>query len=486
MLKKLSKIKFNKKIIYFVLITLVFFGVFIKSEYALDSFRILEEQNEAIYDSFSQGRFLKGIFYILILKLNIGFGYKYIASYLLAIVALILSQYKLYKIINKDIRNDLISILITTMIILNPFSIELMMFYEKGIMCLGVLFAIYAFDIFTKNIQKNNIKNYILPSVLMLLSDFSYQGISSIFIALCSIYIYKNSKNIKSFILDNIKMGLVYLIPAIINVLIVRFIFVNTRVSGAIYIPDTLSAILNQLPVMFKFYDILPYSILLIIIYLISFIMFIVGRKESYKGKVLDIFSYLYVFIAMFGSTIAPQLLQNTESVWLVPRSTYAFGSILGLTLLLIMLKKPKNEYFKKTLIAVSFIVLFIQFYSFTKIEVEHYTLNYLDRINSYKIGNKIREYEEETGKKVKYISYSEDQNKIYTYDEIRARQDMNISGFSSYWSYIYMINYYTGLELKEKTATKEDKERCYKNDTTDFDINKIVIENDTVSFCGF
>ena len=97
--------------------------------------------------------------------------------------------------------------------------------------------------------------------------------------------------------------------------------------------------------------------------------MFIVGRKESYKGKVLDIFSYLYVFIAMFGSTIAPQLLQNTESVWLVPRSTYAFGSILGLTLLLIMLKKPKNEYFKKTLIAVSFIVLFIQFYSFTKIE---------------------------------------------------------------------------------------------------------------------
>ena len=486
MLKKLSRLKFDRKLIYFILITLVFFGVFMRPEYALDSFCILENQGDAIYDSFSQGRFLKGIFYILILKLNIGFGYKYIVSYLLSLFALVLAQFKLCRIISKDIKNELLSIIISIMIILNPFSIELMMFYEKGVMCLGILFAIYAFDLFNKNMEKKNIKYFILPSILMLLSDFSYQGISSIFIALSSIYIYKKSKNIKGFIINNIKMGLVYLIPALINVLIVRFIFVNTRVSGDVYIISTISAIFDQLPVMFKFFDIIPYSILLFVVYFISFIAFAIFRNSNYKEKLLDVFSYLYVFLAMFLSTIAPQLLQNTESVWLVPRSTYAFAAIFGLTFLLIMLKRPKSKYFKNGLVVLSIIVLFVQGYSFIKIEIDHYALNYLDRINSYKIGDKIREYEEETGKRVKYISYSEDQSKMYTYNGIRSRQDMNISGFSSDWSYRDMINHYTGLNLKDKKATKEDMKRCSSSNSNDFNIDKIIIENDTVKFCGF
>lgn len=485
MLKNLLNTKNKRVLIYFILITLVFFGAFIKTEFALDSFCILQFPDKAIYDSFSQGRFLKGIFYILILKPEFRFGYKYIASYILALVSLVLAQYKLYMIINKNIKNDLISMLIATMIIINPFSIELMMFYEKGIMCLGILFAIYAFDTFSKRMVENSIKSFIIPCIFMALSDFSYQGIASIFILLCSIYICKNSKNIKDFIINNIKMGLVYFIPAVINVLIVRFIFVNNRVTGNISIVDTVSTIFKQLPVMFKFYDILPYSILLIGIYFIIYIISTLIKENGAKSKIINIFLYLYIFIAVFMSTIAPQLLQNTNSVWLVPRSTYAFGSILGLTALLVMLEN-NNKYLKRVVICVSITTLFMQFYSFAKIEIDHYTLNYLDRVNSYKIGDKIKNYENTTGKKVKYITYSEDQNKTYTYLDIKARQDMNISGFSSYWSYKDMINYYTGLNLKEKEATDEEKTRCLKDDTTDFDIDKITIKNNTISFCGF
>lgn len=74
----------------------------------------------------------------------------------------------------------------------------------------------------------------------MLLSNFSYQGVVGIFIAIAIIYILKYSKNIKEFIINNIVVALSYGIPAIIDYVLIKIVCKSSRVSGNIIWPESL------------------------------------------------------------------------------------------------------------------------------------------------------------------------------------------------------------------------------------------------------
>lgn len=482
----------NHKIIILVICTmifLIFFGIFIKPEYALDTYVILNNPVKHITGALSQGRFLKGLFYVFILNNGMSFSIKYIVSYILAMICTIISIFKLNSIISKNITNKIISLIISTLIIINPFSIELMLFYEKGIMWLGVLSTVYALDFFIKFLEEKKKKNILLSMLFMIISVFSYQGVSSLFLSLAALYIIKRYKNIKSFIVNNIYMGLIYAIPAIINVMIVRFIFVDSRVSGKIIIIDTIKAIINQIPSMLHSFYILPgvtfiISILCVFL-LLLFSVFVYTKK---KKKLLILLGAIYAIIVNFMGTIAPQLLQNTESVWLVPRATYAFGATIGIIILYSYLNTNIQDNIKinKLLCILIIPFMFIQIYGFYSISIEHYITNYKDKMNALDIGKKIRDYEQETGKKIKYITYSEDRSKSYTYPIITGKKDTNLSALSYEWSTIDAINYYNGINLKQKKSSKKIKEDCSKTNTDDFDIDKSIIEKNVFNYCGF
>lgn len=482
----------NSKIIVLVICTmifLIFFGIFIKPEYALDTYVILNNPVKHIIGALSQGRFIKGLFYVFILNNGMSFSIKYIVSYILAMFCTILSIYKLHNIISKNIKDKIISIIVSTLIIINPFSIELMLFYEKGVMWLGVLSAIYALDFFIKYFDEKKIKNIIISMLFMTISIFSYQGVSSLFLSLSAIYIIKNYKNIKSFIINNIYMGLIYVIPALINVLIVRFIFVDSRVSGKIIIIDTIKAIINQIPSMMHSFYILPgITFIISIICALLLLLFSVFVYVKKKKRILVLLGAIYAMIVNFMGTIAPQLLQNTESVWLVPRATYAFGATIGIIILYSYLNTniEDNIKFNKLIYILIVPFIFIQIYGFYSISIEHYIINYKDKMHALNIGKKIREYEQETGKKVKYITYSEDSNKSYTYPIITRKKDTNLSALSYEWSAKDAINYYNRINLKQKKSSKKAKEECSKTNTDDFDIDKSIIEKNVFNYCGF
>ena len=283
-------------------------------------------------------------------------------------------------------------------------------------------------------------------------------------------------------------MGLIYVIPALINVLIVRFIFVDSRVSGKIIIIDTIKAIINQIPSMLHSFYILPGITFIISIIcallLLLFSVFVYVKKK----RILILLGAIYAMIVNFMGTIAPQLLQNTESVWLVPRATYAFGATIGIIILYSYLNTniEDNIKFNKLIYILIVPFMFIQIYGFYSISIEHYIINYKDKMHALDIGKKIRKYEQETGKKVKYITYSEDSNKSYTYPIITGKKDTNLSALSYEWSTKDAINYYNGINLKQKKSSKKAKEECSKNNTDDFDIDKSIIEKNVFNYCGF
>lgn len=504
----LKKLK-DKNLYFSLLIALVFFGIFIKMEFATDTYSLFEDAVSTRVNHFLlSGRFVTALWWGLVNLLHFSNSLIYLTSYVLAIVCITLSIYNLFLIINNKIKNEAVCLLVSTITIINPFTIELFLFLEKGILTFAVLLSVFAFCKFAKYLDgdKKALK-YIF--IFMLIATFSYQGVIGLFIALSTVYIVFNTKSVKDFIKNNVIVLLGYGIPAIINLLIIRLFFSNDRVNGAINFSASLQKVVDGTKEMMDTYTILPENTLKIVIAILAvFIIFfiIINKKDKVNSKILKIFGLVYVFVATLGITIIPQLMQNTESIWFVPRSTYPFGAIIGIMCMYLLYcaygnyvagTKNKASTSKANVITIEYIALILvgiicvgmllmQLYSFNKIELDHYTLNYLDKVNSLKIGEEIKLYEQETGNKITKICVYNDMNATYTYKNLWVSKDTNITGFYPDWSIVNMINYYNNLELTEGEKSFEIESNFKELDWDDFNIDQIIFIGDTMHYCRF
>ena len=489
MQKILKRLK-DKNLYFSLLITLVFFGIFIKMEYATDTYSVLAGSRKEIFNHFMQsGRFITALFWGAVNVLKFSDYLIYFLSFALAIICISLAIYNLQLVINKKIENSAISLILSTVTIINPFSIELFLFIEKGIFGLGILLSILAFSSFVKYLEDGN-KKYILYIIaFMLIATFCYQGVIGIFIAISSIYVVIYNKNIKDFIKNNLIILLGYGIPAIINFVTVKFIYGNSRVTGKVILLESLQKIFEGSKEMLATYSILPKYTLVILVCILIIIyiaLLLTNKKENKIKKLFNFLGLIYIFIAIIGISIAPQIMQETSSIWFVPRSTYPFGAIIGIISIYFILTLDKNniKYILIGIINISLLV--IQLYSFNKIEIDHYNLNYLDKLNSISIGEEIKVYEKETGNKVTKICIYNDQNVSFTYPEIWAKKDTNITGFYPDWSIINMINYYNNLELEETEKDEEIEEYFTQFDWTNYNDKQIIFIGDTIHYCKF
>ena len=524
MQKIIGKLK-DKNLYISLLITLVFFGIFIKMDFATDTYSLFGEPLEKMVTHFmSSGRFVTAFWWKVVNALHFGNYLIYFSSYALAIFCITLSIYNLFLCLNKKIKNEAICLLVSTITIINPFIIELFLFLEKGILSLAVLLTILTFTKFVKYLDgdKKALKYIFL---FMLLATFSYQGIIGLFIVLSTVYIVCYSKNVKDFIKNNIIILLGYGIPAIINLLIIRLLYSNNRVSGAINLIESIQKIVSGSREMLETYTILPkytFAILIAVLIVLTAVLVFTNKKYKTSTKALKVLGLVYVCFGACAVTILPQLMQNTESIWFVPRSTYPFGAIIGALCIYVLInaldvdfaynaktlnikeiiKNKQVPVNKKEIIkskqvpvnklvyiiigTITIVLLAMQLYSFSKIEIAHYNLNYLDRINSLKIGAEIKSYEQETGNKVTKICVYTDKTQLATYPEIWAYKDINISGFYPDWSIIFMINYYNNLDLTEGTSDAEIEERFKEQDWNDFSTDQIIFVGDTIHYCRF
>ncbi len=497
------------KLYVFFLITIAFFGTFAKLQYAVDTYSVFTTSTkESIKIFLTSGRFMTAIWFAIVGFLRLGNTARYLFSFGLAILFTTIALYKLNSIVKKFISNDFLSIIVTTLIIINPFSIEYFMYIEKGVLLFAVLLAVCAVEQFVKYLEgkelikeakkddpilekdKNILKNksyrkhLVFSGILVLLTTFSYQGVLAIYISIASVFIIQYSKNIKDFIINNISMFLCYGLPAIINLLVIRIFFSNTRVNGSVNISEALEKIAQGSENMLYTYNILPkyfFLTMIIIATLISLIIIIKNKKIS------KIFGLIYVIILNVFITLVPYVMQNTESIWMVARSSYAFASLFGIIILYTCVNIENEENIKTILFGLTCIVfIIVQFANFNKIEIAHYNLNYTDKMNSLEIGKMISDYQEETGIEVTKISIYQDESHAYTYQEIFASGDINVSGFGPDWCDVEMINYYTGLKLERVEKSEDIQSRFKGRDWNDFSAEQVIFVGDTVHICKF
>ncbi len=487
---KVKKLKDSidlKKIIIFFAITIIFFGMLINMEYATDTYSVFTiGARKNIIHFLGTGRFVTAIIIVIVRLLNLKESCIYFLSFVMACICLIASLYELEKIIYKDVKKNVISIILSTLIILNAFIIELFMFIEKGILIASILFIILAIKHLIKYFENKDKKEILKTLVWMLLANGSYQGTVALFIAIATVYVLKYSKNIKAFVLNNVVLGICYAIPAIID-LIIGKIFAGERISGKIILSESIQKVMQGTKSMIYSYNMLPKYIFLVFLGLaIGFVVFeIIKNKSSVNTKVIQILSVIYIILGTLVATILPQLMQNTESIWMVARSTYAFSSLIGIVLLytFINFNVKKAEY---VIVLMSICYLCVQYKSFTEIEISRYKLNYIDKEETLNILNYIEEYENETGNKIENIAVYQDKYVTYTYKDLFVTGDLNVRAYSSDWATKGILEYYSGRKFENVEKKKELEERFEKEDWKSFSKEQLVFENNTLHICCY
>lgn len=487
---KCQEIICDKNLYIFSIITMIFFGAFCIVQYAPDTYSVFTNGvKHTVLHFFSCGRFVTGVATIFAMKiLNLSNEGTYYLSYIFAIVCTIISLYKLNKLIQKEVKNDILSIIITTIILINPFSLELYMYIEKGIMVFSVLLCVLAVEQIDRFFNGKK-KSIIYAVILMFIANCSYQGTVGLFVAISLIYIIKYSKNIKEFIKNNVIVAIVYGIPALLNFIAVRFLFTNARVNGNMVISESITKVLNGTRNMLtETYGLLPENLFLIItcIILVAISYKAIKCKSTICQKILKISGAIYIISGTIFATVAPQILQDTNSIWFVARSSYPFASIIGLLLLYLCSKFDINKIEKIIIITLIISFIIIQFTNFMQFIIDNYIGNYLDKQATIEIKNHIEEYEKNTGNLVDSICIYHDKATKYVYDNVKASGDMNIRAYSADWCIPKILQLYTGKEFKVLEGTEDLKEKFSQNNWDGFNKEQIIFDNNIMHLCTF
>ena len=487
--EKTKEIITDKNLYIFTIVTIVFFGALCKLQYAPDTYSVFtNDLMHSVKHFLSCGRIVTAVAaYVVMGILKLSNEWTYILSYVFAMICMITALYRLNKLIQKDIKNHIVSTIIAILIIINPFSLELFLYIEKGIMVLSVLLCVLAVEQIDKFFQGNK-KSIIWAGILMIIANCCYQGTVGLFVAISLIYIIKYSKNIKEFIVNNVIVALTYGIPALLNFLLVRFFFTNARVNGEMIFSESIAKVIDGTKRMLvNSYDLLPkYVFLAIIVIILGIIIYKAIRENiSTKEKALKILSAFYLMAGTLFATVAPQMLQDTNSIWFVARSSYPMAAIIGILGLYLFSKFDIKEIVKDIVICICIVFLLIQYVYFMDYTRDNYIGNYLDKQVTIQIYQEILNYEEATGNTVDTIAIYRDKTPQYVYPELKASGDINIKAYSADWC-VSRILKFTGREFKVIEANQEIKEQFEQKSWDYFSPEQIIFENNIMHLCVF
>lgn len=280
---------------------------------------------------------------------------------------------------------------------------------------------------------------------------------------------------------------MVYGIPALINFLLVRFLFSNERVGGTIVLGESITKIIEGTKnMMVTSYGLLPaYLFLSVISVLVAIIIYKAIKQETkVTQKGLKIAGVFYLVVGTLLATIVPQILQDTSAIWFVARSSYPTASMVGLIIWYLMINWDMKKVAKNILIVCMTVFLIIQLKYFVTFTIDNYIGNYMDDRITEKIEQKIQKYEEQTKNTIDSIAIYQDATIQYAYPGLTVYGDMNIKAYSAKWCIPSIIKLYTNRTLKIVENKEEYQEKFSKEQWDNFEEEQIIFEDNIMHLC--
>lgn len=480
---------------FYTLIVIAFFGIYLQPDYATDTYADVMANPDHIISNFLQGgRFITALGYIFFRGFHIDVQFVSFISTLLALVCLVFALFFLEELFYKQlIHNRIWSVILPLLIILNPFIIELLLYVEKGIMLFSVLCCVLAACQYEAYLRLHHRSNLIYSIALSILATFCYQGVVGLFIVLATIITIAKSTNFRVFAKNTCVSVFIYAIGPILNFIMIKLVSSGGRTSGTINIGESFAKIVSGAINMFNLFRIVPsfcywLALVLIVICWLIYSRKIHQRIFSHKN-LLVLLQILYICLVVSLAALAPQVAQQTSSIWVVSRSTYVFGSILGIVLTIIIIGQPKittNILWRRSTAIIICVVIGIQYICFNKISIDHYSSIATDRLRAEQIGRLIQEYEAKYDIRIESIMPARDQNMIYVYPGIFASGDINITAFSTSWSDVASIGYWNERRFERLEADAEWTKYCNQHDWQDFTMEQVRFVGKTLQICWY
>ncbi len=399
-------------------------------------------------------------------------------------LSIFIIQQLLIKILKKD---DLMSILILTalsfLILLNQFTLELLLFPESAIMCLGLLSIVVALKLALDDKPK-----FFEIFTLLLIAGVCYQGLLNIFPTLILLFYILRQLTLTQNEVFNYKKALknlVVLAGIVLLVLGITFLLVEfgkalfdsqVNRSNDLSTAESLNHIialvskythelwhqnLNMLP---HYYN-----------YVVITITFILLSLSKTKLKILV--QYFFFILAILIMCIFPMFLFNTGPVG---RVNIPMAMLWGSSLLILYTQITMHPHVKlKKIIEVIILLSFVFNCIFTLSNIsEHRAANLIDENNGTTIRYKLERYEESTGITVTKVAVIYDLDPQQHATAVRPMSSLTERAFAVPWSVYEAINYYCGRDF-ERVAIAEILNYNYTNFTDD----QLIFENDTLYF---
>ena len=448
--KALQKCKENQKIIlYSFFLTLLFFGINYRIEYATDTYYNFIQKG-AYVACLDNGRpFLALCFYILE-SLPISVGIIYHIMQILGIVFLTASTSVLAATYHRYIGKETTSIVLSFLTIANPLIIEYFLFEEKGIFMLAILLNVIAALITVGQWEKGKIKvSYTVITILcMLIAVLSYQTSVQVYVVICLPFIVMHSKNAPDFIKKNIYVALLYGFSMGCAFAVAKYLLNTERATMSFNLMEGIGRAHNTIStVTFDKFFHLPGGVFAIWC-ILAVVAALIAVCRTEKGKVLSLLSFVYIAAGCVVASFFVFVLNGAALP--SPRTVYTYGMLFGVILFYAEVIQASD---KKVIgfipIIVAIIILAYEYLNFGSLFIDRYQCNAVDRYYAQIIREQIRKYEDETGNKVDTICFYVDEERMW-WDEGYGDSEMMSRAQSCGWSALNSINLYLGRDYLE------------------------------------
>ena len=478
--------KHKQDIIFFTIIfiiSLVMCSAFLQPHYPHDTYKIIKDglAEHSFIRFLQDGRPFSAISTTIVDMMNMPIEVYMIFSLIIALIFMSLSVVALYKILKRNIESESKTLCVTLLLIsfvfiYNYLAIEFIYFLESFILAIGIYLSIIA----AKFIIDNEKYKYIKAMLVLTIAVFCYQGSIAIFpMIIMTYYLLLDRSNLKESMKNIAFAALIYGIAMLLTIVFCNILFYNTRIQVA-NSNLNLQGIANALYILIvKSFNIIPPYVHIGIICIT--ILAILANKENRIKLVLS-----YIFIILGAICICLMPIFTASGLGIETRFCIAYGTTIGISLLFMLYSTRNKDKYIKFLIYIIIVAAFIMnFVAYLSITYQHLEVNKFDKQICQIISSKVEEYEQETGIKVTKIAAILRNSEDVYYPGFWRVGDMTESALKS-WAVKDTIMYYLGRDMEYAPTTYNQYKEWFENkEWNGFSEEQIVIEGDTVYFCG-
>lgn len=491
--RKLKKIFF----IGSVLITLMFYGIYLRPHYSLDTYYVISKSKfllispSMVWDNFAitnvkMGRFgFAALMYVFSL-IGINPIFTNIFSNFIAMLFFSIAFFYTIDTIRKKFSQSLKEVLISAIMLMplfmNPLYCdwfqysEVVVYFSFSFMVGTILSLKICFE------EDISFKKKIIYTVIFFFCLSIHQTILNLFLIYSSFWLFllyfikeRFTFEAKKYINKWVGIFSLYVSLALIQLVMVFYYGNGDRVSGGIF--NNILIVLRAQPSLWLMQNTGRSNILLIL----SVFMGIVGNIILRK-KFGDFFLILGFFCFLTGIIFSTHILAEP---WLSHRTIVFLYSIPSVFALLFYLRSKESlrrvSGFFSLLMTLMIVLNITYVIRSNNLAIFTHQNNAMDKQIAIQICHQITDYERETGMEVRKVSFKNDPTLTYVNPEIFASYDMNPRAFVVPWARLGIIEINLNRMLEEVDMPDQIYEDYFKDkDWNVFEEEQVKIIGDT------